>query len=192
MATVKLQNGRVVLKNAKVSCDCCIECQMPNFLSNTIIITKEQYEALGRGGSAYFLFNASSSDSSPQCEDTPSYYESTTIGVSFSNPIPECVATGPIVYCPPGPNSCVGNSTILWRAKEGSDYLFTIGLFSNGGYSGPNFYLTRPGSGNPSYITSASLSVIIDGENIPCEFYVGEGIGCDYSLEFQFNYVSNP
>lgn len=191
MATVKLQNGRVVLKNAKVSCDCCIECIMPSYISNPIIITKEQYEALGRGGSGSFLASASSTD----CEGVPAYYNSTTMGVSFTEPIPEfliCTAGGPIISCFPAPNGCTGSSTLLWRGKEGDDYFFSIGVFSNGGYSGPSFYLTRPGSGNLNYVTSASLSVTIDGENIPCEFFIGYGIGCEYSLQYEFDYVSNP
>lgn len=191
MATVKLQNGRVVLSNGKVSCDCCIECIMPSSISNAIIITKEQYEALGRGGSGSFLASAGSTN----CEGVPAYYNSTTMGVSFNEPTPEfleCIANGPIIGCLPPPNSCVGNSTFLSRGKQGDDYVFSIGVFSNGGYSGPAFYLTRPGSGNLNYVTSASLSVTIDGENIPCEFVIDVGIGCEYSLQYEFHYVSNP
>jgi hypothetical protein len=39
MATIKLQNGNVVLKNGKASCECCDTCPIPNDVPNINFVT---------------------------------------------------------------------------------------------------------------------------------------------------------
>jgi hypothetical protein len=53
MATIKTQNGKVILKNGKVSCECCGEICDGEFETtdqNVFQISKEQYNAYASGG----------------------------------------------------------------------------------------------------------------------------------------------
>jgi hypothetical protein len=51
MATVKLNSdGKVILKNNKVSCECCVVCNGPTSGVNVFQITKEEYDNYYKGG----------------------------------------------------------------------------------------------------------------------------------------------
>jgi hypothetical protein len=53
MATIKTQNGKVILKNGKVSCECCdsvLTCNGPTSGQNVFEISKEEYIKYSKGG----------------------------------------------------------------------------------------------------------------------------------------------
>lgn len=67
MATIKLQNGKVILKNGAVSCECCeIICEKPQdqlVLYNTFQITKDEYNYYLGGGNLSLNYNISHQES---------------------------------------------------------------------------------------------------------------------------------
>ncbi len=52
MATIKLQNGKVILKDGKVSCECCESCSFDFPPENYFLATIEEYNNWRKGGIA--------------------------------------------------------------------------------------------------------------------------------------------
>ena len=190
MATIKLQDGKVVLKDGKVSCECCDTCDIP-FARSGPIITSEQYSALGRGGVISYNIQASLN----ACEEDFAEYSGSNSGTVEKG---TCFLYGDSI-------PSTGGSGIFFqvtRTKFNENYHFFATTNSFGGYSGPNFGLVPSGSGNSNpYVSVTGLSVSIDGEQIPCSLFISqpsqtfpdpEGFPCSYNLNVNISFISNP
>ena len=140
MATVKLQNGRVILKDGKVSCSCCnciyteeewqsVTASSP---ANVFEITKEEFNQYFKGGSWQVDTNWTQGElvasETPNCVATGTGSGSINEFAEGCNHFVQGIANASTTYSGP----CFGDQTV--------DYTFTFYIKLRLGRVGPKFY----------------------------------------------------
>jgi hypothetical protein len=195
MATVKLQDGKVVLKDGKVSCSCCDLCPITTF-TELVEITKEQNAAINRGGTLSFSISATVDQALPNdCGGGPNARAQYSDSSSYSIAPKTCFF-----------NEGIGIQTNMLfffnrlRSANPSRFFLVISAQSFGGYSGPAWAFVQPQAviSNP-FISSTASSLTIDGEEVPSGITVFQpsatfpiGFNCTLTLVANVSFTSNP
>jgi hypothetical protein len=120
MATIKLQNGKVITKDGKVSCECCETICNESFLipdRNVFQITKQEHDQYEKGGTwnCDINFQQRESVSTPQCSAIGGASRTFSTYQKGCSHAFEFFANGLVTYSGP----CFGNRTDVFFLRTG-------------------------------------------------------------------------